>query len=59
MKNKEKYKDVIQYVEARLALTSALESAKEIKDHYKKQLYLHIVEQRQNEIDAWLNAESE
>jgi len=55
--NKEKYKDIIQYIETRLSMFSTVEVAKTEKDYYKKQLYLHMIEQRQAEIDKWLNEE--
>ena len=57
MKKSEYYKDIIQYIEARLNLISCMEEAKLTKDFYKRQLYLHMVEQRQNEIDKWLSEE--
>jgi hypothetical protein len=57
MKKQEYYKDILEYIEARLGLISAIENAKEAKDHYRRQLCLHIVEQRQAEIDRWLNEE--
>ena len=59
MKKSEYYKDILTYIEARLGLIQALEDAKETKDHYRRQFYLHIVEQRQQEIDRWLNEEIE
>ena len=57
MKKSEYYKDILAYIEARLGLVQALQDASETKDHYRQQLYLHIVEQRQQEIDRWLNGE--
>lgn len=59
MKKQDYYKDILTYIEARLGLMQALEDAKETKDHYRRQLYLHIVEQRQQEIDRWLNEDVE
>ena len=53
------YHDILTYIEARLGLIQALQDASETKDHYRRQLYLHIVEQRQQEIDRWLNEEVE
>jgi DNA-binding XRE family transcriptional regulator len=58
MKKSEYYKDILTYIEARLGLIQALQDASETKDHYRRQLYLHIVEQRQQEIDRWLNEEA-
>ena len=57
MKKSKYYKDIIEYIEARLGLIDAMECAKQEKEHYRKQLYLHMMEQRQNEIDKWLNEE--
>jgi hypothetical protein len=59
MKKSEYYKDILGYIEARLGLIQALQDASETKDHYRRQLYLHIAEQRQQEIDKWLNEEME
>lgn len=59
MKKQDYYKDILTYIEARIGLIQALEDAKETKDHYRRQLYLHIVEQRQQEIDRWLNEDVE
>ena len=59
MKKSEYYKDILTYIEARLGLVQALQDALETKDHYRRQLYLHIAEQRQQEIDKWLNEEVE
>ena len=59
MKKSEYYKDILTYIEARLGLVQALQDASETKDHYRRQLYLHIAEQRQQEIDRWLNEEVE
>lgn len=59
MKKQDYYKDILTYIEARIGLIQALEDAKETKDHYRRQLYLHIAEQRQQEIDGWLNEEVE
>ena len=53
----EYYKDIIKYIEARLNLMDTMAAAKEIKDHYKQQLYFHMIEQRQQEIDRWLREE--
>lgn len=57
MKQSEYYKNIIEYIEIRLNLISAIESAKNEKDYYKKQLYLKMVEQRQEELNKWLNKE--
>ena len=57
MKKQELYKDIIKYIEARLNLMDTMAAAKEIKDHYKQQLYFHMIEQRQQEIDKWLKEE--
>ena len=51
MKKSEYYKDILTYIEARLNLMDTMVAAKEIKDHYKQQLYFHMIEQRQQEID--------
>ena len=59
MKKSECYKDILTYIEARLGLIQALQEASETKDHYRRQLYMHIAEQRQQEIDRWLNEEME
>ena len=59
MTKAEYYHDILAYIEARLGLIQALEDAKETKDHYRRQLYLHIAEQIQQEIDRWLNEEIE
>lgn len=57
MKKSEYYKDILKYIEARLDLISTIEAAKEIKEHYRKELYLHMIQQRQDEITKWLNEE--
>ena len=57
MKKKEFYKDILIYIESRLALIEALNNAEVTKDFYKKQLQLHIAEQRQKEINRWLEEE--
>ena len=57
MKKKEFYKDILIYIESRLALIEALHNAEVTKDFYKKQLQLHIAEQRQKEINKWLEEE--
>lgn len=54
MKKSEYYADIIQYIELRLAEIEALEEYKLAKDHYKKQMELHIAQQRRKEIDKWL-----
>lgn len=59
VKKSEYYKDILTYIEARIGLMQALQDASETKDHYRRQLYLHIAEQRQQEIDRWLNEEVE
>lgn len=53
------YHDILTYIEARLGLLQALQDASEAKDHYRQELYLHIAEQRQQEIGRWLNEEME
>lgn len=55
MKKSEYYKDILEYIEARLGLMSAMDEAKNTRDHYKRQLYMHIMEQGQKEITKWLN----
>lgn len=55
MKKSEYYKDILEYIEARLGLMSAMDEAQNIRDYYRRQLYAHIVEQRQEEITKWLN----
>jgi len=55
----EYYHDILSYIEARLGLMQALQEASETKDHYRQQLYMHIAEQRQQEISKWLNEEIE
>ena len=57
MKKSEYYKDIIQYIEARLDLIDALSCACVEKEHSKKEKYLYIVEQRQQEINKWMNEE--
>ena len=59
MKKKEYYKDILEYIEARLELIEALNNASTTKDFYKQQLQFHIVEQRQKEINDWLESEIE
>ena len=59
MKNKEKYNEIIKYIETRLDLITALQEASTAKDHNRQQLYLHIVEQRQQEINKWLESEAQ
>lgn len=59
MKKLEYYKDILTYIETRLNLMDTMIAAKEEKDYHKKQLYLYMIEQRQNEIDKWLNEEVE
>ena len=54
MKKSEYYADIIQYIELRLSEIEALEEYKLEKDHYKKQMELHIAQQRRKEIDKWL-----
>ena len=48
-----------QYNKNKPTASTTLEDAKKTKDHYRRQLYMHIVEQRQQEIDRWLNEEME
>ena len=55
MKKSEYYKDILEYIEARLGLMSAMDEAQNIRDYHRKQLYEHIIEQRQKEITKWLN----
>ena len=57
MKKSEYYKDILTYIEARIGLLTALNEGSETKDYNRRQLYSYIVEQRQNEIDKWLNEE--
>ena len=59
MRQSEYYKDILTYIETRIGLLTALKNAVATKDHNRKQLYLHIAEQRQKEIDEWLNKEVE
>lgn len=55
MKKSEYYKDILEYIEARLGLMSAMDEAQNIRDYHKRQLYMYIMEQRQKEITKWLN----
>ena len=57
MKKSEYYKDILFYIEERLGLISAMEAAKEEKEPRRRDLYLYMVEQRQNAIDKWFNEE--
>ena len=57
MKKSEYYKDILFYIEERLGLISAMEAAKEEKEPRRRDLYLHMVEQRQSAINKWLNEE--
>lgn len=57
MKKSEYYKDIIQYIELRLAEIEAFEEYKVAKDHCIKQMELHIAQQRRKEIDKWLEEE--
>ena len=57
MKKSEYYKDILKYIEARLGLMSAMDEAQNIRDYHRRQLYMHIIEQRQEEITKWLNEE--
>ena len=57
MKQSEYYKDILEYIEIRLNLISTIETAKNEKDYHKKQLYLKMLEQRQEELNKWLNKE--
>ena len=57
MKKSEYYKDILFYIEERLGLISAMEAAKEEKEPRRRDLYLHMVEQRQNAINRWYNEE--
>ncbi len=59
MKKSEYYADIIQYIELRLSEIEALEEYKLAKDHFEKQMDLHIAQQRRKEIDKWLESESE
>jgi hypothetical protein len=59
MKKSEYYKDILDYIEARLGLMYSLEEAVKTKDNSERQLHLHIAEQRQQEISRWLNEEIE
>ena len=59
MKKSEYYKDILFYIEERLGLISTMEAAKEEKDPRRRDLYLYMVEQRQQAIDRWLNEEVE
>lgn len=55
MKKSEYYKDILEYIEARLGLMSAIDEVQNIRDYYKRRLYMHMIEQRQKEITKWLN----
>ena len=57
MKKSEYYKDILFYIEERLGLISAMEAAKEEKEPRRRDLYLYMVEQRQNAINRWYNEE--
>lgn len=57
MKKSEYYKDILFYIEERLGLISAMEAAKEEKEPHRRDLYLYMVEQRQQAIDRWLSEE--
>ena len=57
MKKSEYYKDILFYIEERLGLISALEATKEEKEPRRRDLYLYMVEQRQEAINRWLNEE--
>lgn len=59
MRRSEYYKDILTYIETRIGLLTALKNAVDTKDYNRQQLYLHIAEQRQKEIDEWLNKEVE
>ena len=58
MKRKEKYSDIIEYIETRLALENALIEAAVSKDFYKKEFYKEIAAQRQKEIERWLETDA-
>ena len=57
MKKSEYYKDILKYIEARLGLMSAIDESQNIRDYHRRQLYMHIIGQRQEEITKWLNEE--
>lgn len=57
MKKSEYYKDIIRYIELRLAEIESLEGYRQEKDHYKQQMKLYMARQRRKEIDLWLGEE--
>lgn len=57
MKKYEYYQDIIKFIDLKLNQLSTMEEIQRTKDFYKKQLYIHMYEQRQKEIDEWLNEE--
>ena len=57
MKNKEYYKDIIEYIELRFSIESALIEINCTKDFYREQLLKHIIEKTQDKVDEWLEQE--
>ncbi len=55
MKKSEYYKDILTYIEARLDLISAMESACKERDYHRQQFYLNVVERKQQQINKWLS----
>lgn len=58
MKNIEKYKDILEYIELRLNLLSSLNTLEHTKNINEKDFVKIQIEQLQTEIDKWLNKET-
>lgn len=57
MNRQEKYEDILDYIEMRLDLMQAANQMSYEKDYHIRQKCLYVVEQKQKQIQKWLNEE--
>ena len=57
MNRQEKYEDILDYIEMRLDLMQVANQMRYEKDYHIRQKCLYIVEQKQKQIQKWLNEE--
>lgn len=57
MNRQEKYEDILDYIEMRLDLMQAANQMSYEKDYRIRQKCLYVVEQKQKQIQKWLNEE--
>lgn len=55
---KNKYSDILEYIEMRLDLMQASNNLSESSNYQEQQKYQYIIEQKQKKIDKWLNEEN-